>query len=89
MPPERLEGVVKNIADVPINIIENTGKNKFDVAVRLNTRALERVISEIEKYKPAHLIYDIYVSTQAETTPLNLYSAVVCQTSKKYEVEVL
>lgn len=88
MPPARLSEIVSNAASVPVDIIENTGKNKFDVAVRFQTGGFERIQRELNKYKPAHLIYDMYVWELAETAPITVFAGIAASTRKNYTVEI-
>lgn len=49
------------LGGVSVEIVENTGKNKFDVIVTEEVASLTPAIPVIERMKPAHLIYDIRV----------------------------
>lgn len=88
MPPERLAEITTNGAAVPVDIIERTGKNKFDVVLRFNTNGFERVRMEVDKYKPAHLIYDIYISKQIMPDPYTVHVGVAAYARRHYTVEV-
>lgn len=88
MPPRRLSEIVSNDAAVPVDVIERTGKNKFSVVSRFNTNGFERVRKVIDKYKPAHLIYDLYVSRQVFPDLAILYAGAAATAKRQYTSEV-
>lgn len=89
MNPNKIEDLASAILGVPVDIVENTGKNTFSVYVRknVNEEKIARAKQEIDKVKPAHLIYNIHV---AELREADIQTAVtmVAEVNKKYIVEV-
>ncbi len=87
--PQKMADLITSTLGVPVDIIENTGKNKFSVYVRKNVdaSAVNEVISVLNSAKPAHLIYDINV---AENRDVNVcfYGGVSAEVQKKYRLEV-
>lgn len=65
MTKEKMEQLASSLTGVPVEIIENTGKNKFSVYVRSNTsvKKFEAAKTYIDRAKPAHLIYDINIAS--------------------------
>lgn len=53
-----LEKNLSNILNLPVEVDEYAGKNKFAVYVKGFTPDTKRAIDFIEKAKPAHMIYD-------------------------------
>lgn len=88
MPPQRLSEITSNDAGVPVDVIERTGKNKFAVVSRFNTNGFERVRSVVDKYKPAHLIFDLYVSRQVYPGTAMLYAGAAAAVRRQYTSEV-
>ena len=87
--PKKLSDMASALVGVPVDIIENTGKNKFTVYVRQNT-TIEKFASAkeaIDEAKPAHLIYDIVIAEEHRPV-VNNYVAVGAATNKIHYVEV-
>ncbi|MBR5193096.1 MAG: DUF2313 domain-containing protein [Bacteroidaceae bacterium] len=66
--PKRMEDLITDIVGYATKIYENTGKNKFRVAIRGNVEDLADIHALVKEMKPAHLIYDIII---AEIVNLN------------------
>lgn len=62
MTPTKLAEIASLAAGVPVDIVENTGKNTFAVLVRRYTENFERAKKAIDEAKPAHLIYTIQIA---------------------------
>lgn len=87
MNPARLASIASTAAGVPVEILEGLGQNSFDVLVRRNTDKFQRAKEEIEKFKPAHLIFTIHMAKLADA-PLPVFGAVRACQYKKLNVEV-
>ena len=87
--PKKLSEMVSALVGVPVDIIENTGKNQFTVYVRQNTTAEKFASAKeaIDEAKPAHLFYDIVIAEE-HVIPVNNYVAVGAATKENYYVEV-
>ena len=87
--PEKMSDIASALVGVPVDIVENTGKNKFTVYVRMNT-TVEKFASAkeaIDEAKPAHLIYDIVIAEE-HIVPISNYVAVGTAIKETYYVEV-
>ena len=87
--PEKLSALASALVGVPVDIIENTGKNKFTVYIRQNTTTekFDSAREAIDEAKPAHLIYDIVIAEE-HIVPVNNYVAVGAATKEYHNVEV-
>lgn len=87
--PNKLSEMASSLVGVPVDIIENTGKNQFTVFVRQNTTAEKFASAKeaIDEAKPAHLIYDIVIAVE-HIVSVNNYVAVGTATKENYYVEV-
>ena len=79
--------VSASLGGAPVEIIENTGKNKFDVIVTSEVDSLEPAIAVIERMKPAHLIYEIRVELRVMPTAA-LKAAVAITYGEAYSLSV-
>ena len=87
--PKKLSEMASALAGVPVDVIENTGKNQFTVYVRQNTTAEKFASAKeaIDEAKPAHLIYDIAIAEE-HVVPVSNYVAVGTAVKENYYVEV-
>lgn len=87
--PEKLSALASSLVGVPVDIIENTGKNKFTVYIRQNTTTekFDSAREAIDEAKPAYLIYDIVIAEE-HVVPVNNYIAVGATPKEYYNVEV-
>lgn len=87
--PKKMASMLTALVGVPVDVIENTGKNKFTVYFRQNTTSekVESARVTIEEAKPAHLIYDIIIAEEY-IVPVNNYVAVSAATKEIFNVEV-
>ncbi len=90
MNPKKLSEIASVFSGVPVDIAENTGKNKFSVYVRKNISVFSffKAKAAIDRAKPAHLIYDIQI-TEIRESYVDIKSAVNNEIIKKYKVEVV
>lgn len=87
--PKKMSEMASALVGVPVDVIENTGKNRFTVYVRQNT-TVEKFASAkeaIDEAKPAHLIYDIVIAEE-HVVPVSNYVAVGTAIKENYYVEV-
>lgn len=73
------------LGGAPVEIIEHSGKNKFDVIVTEAVDSLNPAIAVIERMKPAHLIYDIRVEIRIIPTA-TVKSAVAMTYAEAYSL---
>ena len=84
--PARLSREISAVlGGAPVEILENTGQNKFTVNIRQVVRSYAPAIAVIEKLKPAHLIYDLRGVTQ-ESISSNIYAANAMTLAQLYRV---
>lgn len=63
--PERLATAISAaLGGVEVDITELTGQNQFTVNIRDVVPSIVPAVAVIERMKPAHLIYELQVSTQ-------------------------
>lgn len=87
--PVKLGEMLSSLAGVLVEVIENTGKNKFSVYVRDNI-PVEKFAGAKEvtdEAKPAHLIYDIEIAAKNDVDVSN-YIGMGVANEKIYYVEV-
>ena len=87
--PTKLGEMLSALAGVLVEVIENTGKNKFSVYVRDNI-PVEKFAGAKEvtdEAKPAHLIYDIEIAAR-NNVEINNYMALGVAINKIHYVEV-
>lgn len=85
--PSKLAAAVSSaLGGVPVEVTENVSKNKFLVTVLESVESLHPAILVIERMKPAHLIYDIYIDVRTVPTAV-LKSAVAVTYGETYFVE--
>lgn len=87
--PKKMSEMASALVGVPVDVIENTGKNRFTVYVRQNT-TVEKFASAkeaLDEAKPAHLIYDIVIAEE-HVIPVSNYVAVGTAIKENYYVEV-
>jgi Uncharacterized protein conserved in bacteria (DUF2313). len=89
MNPKRMESLVSDVIGVDVEIVENVGKNRFEVLLKEFTTELELARQEVEKYKPAHLIFNVRVAKEIVPEYLKAYFGAVPVVSKSYHVEVV
>ena len=87
--PRKISDMASALVGVPVDAIENTGKNQFTVYVRQNTTVGKFASAKeaIDKAKPAHLIYNIEIAEEHQLTANN-YVAVGTATNVIHYVEV-
>ena len=87
--PKKMSEIASALVGVPVDVIENTGKNQFTVYVRKNTTAEKFASAKeaIDEAKPAHLIYDIVIAEEHRPV-VNSYAAVGVAQIINYNVEV-
>ena len=76
--PKRLAGAMERILEVPVEITERVAKNTFQVEIMDAVADFDKILhalSVLEKRKPAHLIYQVHVTSQVDETDLKLASA--------------
>lgn len=80
--PERMSSIISVAAGADARIEEHTGKNKFTVYISANAEYVDEdfVRREINKAKPAHLIYDIIYEQYIEG---NIYTGGMIQSAKE------
>lgn len=85
----KLGDMLSALAGVLVEIIENTGKNKFSVYVRDNipVEKFAGAKEVIDEAKPAHLIYDIEIAARNNVV-INNYMALGVAINKIHYVEV-
>lgn len=90
MNPAKMAELASALAGVPVDIIENTGKNKFSVCVRkfIPVEKFAAAKELIDRAKPAHLIYDINIA-ETRDVQTDFYLGVGVETNKSYEMEVI
>ena len=90
MNPAKMSELASALTGVPVDIVENTGKNKFSVYVRKNIPIEKFAAAKeaIDRAKPAHLIYDINIAETREVQT-DFYMGVGAEINKYYEVEVI
>lgn len=82
--PARLASAISAaLGGAPVEILENTGTNKFTVNIRQVVRSYAPAIAVIEQLKPAHLIYSIQGVTQ-ESTSADLNTALAMTRAELY-----
>ena len=83
--PTKLANIVYVTSGAPARIEENTGKNKFTVYISANKNLIDEVYvrKEIDRVKPAHLIYEIKYEQYIEE---NHYVGGVIQVSKEIKL---
>ena len=87
MNPTRLEEIASLAAGVPVQIIENTGKNHFTVFLRDYLKSFDRLYEVIDEAKPAHLIYSLQVALQIPTES-NVYAGVGVSMFQRFNIKV-
>lgn len=87
--PEKLGDMLSALAGVLVEVIENTGKNKFSVYVRDNIPAEKFAGAKefTDEAKPAHLIYDIEIAARNDVNISN-YIGLGAAIEKIHYVEV-
>lgn len=88
MNPSKIQNLISNIYGVPVEIKENVGKNKFTVIIRGYISDLAMGKRAIDEAKPAHLIYDIYVSELA-ISKASVYHGIAVSEQEIINVEVI
>lgn len=89
MTPKTLENVVSGAAGgVPVEILENTGKNTFTVLVRQYTEYFDRGREALEEAKPAHLIYVMKMALLIKMN-LNVYTGIGTSTRETFNIKVV
>ncbi len=85
-PKTLADAVSTALGGAPAEVIENTGKNKFDVIVTKEVDSLEPAIAVIERMKPAHLIYDIRVELRIIPTAA-VKAAIAMTYAEEYSIK--
>lgn len=90
MNPTKLAELVTKITGVPTSVEENIGKNRFAVRCLgyVDDMTIKQAMEKIDEVKPSHLVYEINVAIQRKAEHV-LYTAVVSQTRKIHEIEVI
>lgn len=80
--PRKLSDICSALLGVKVDVVENTGKNKFSVYVRDNitVEQFQESANTIDDAKPAHLIYDLEI---AERNDVSVVNAVVVGVAQK------
>ena len=86
--PRKIENILSIMTGYKVELIENTGKNKFDVLIRGYVEDLTNIKIFIDKVKPAHLIYEIRISEFFETE-VGMFTGCFPSEHKIYEIEVI
>lgn len=87
--PERLATAVSAaLGGVEVKIFENISKNKFLVNIRDVVDSINPAVAVLERMKPAHLIYEIQMSSHT-VTEAELKIAIAVTHAEQYKVEVL
>lgn len=86
MNPVRLADIASTAAGVPVEVRENSGVNEFEVLVRRPTDKFKHAKSDIDKYKPAHLVYLIRMAQQIDIL-IKSYIGIGISQYKKYKVK--
>lgn len=87
--PEHLATAVSAaLGGVEVKIIENFSKNKFLVNIRDVVESINPAVAVLERMKPAHLIYEIRMSTHT-VTDAELKIAIAMTHAEQFKVEVL
>ena len=82
--PARLANAISAaLGGAPVEILENTGQNKFTVNIRQAVKSYAPAIAVIEEMKPAHLIYSIQGVTQ-ESADANINTALAMTRADLY-----
>lgn len=87
--PVKLGDILSALAGVLVEVIENTGKNKFSVYIRDNipVEKFSGAKEVTDEAKPAHLIYDIEIAARNDVNVSN-YIGLGVATDKIHYVEV-
>ena len=87
MPPAKIESIITNLTGVETEIRENTGTNKFTVVCGgcIPQEIMQAVRRELNKLKPAHLIYQIVTEVRREAAGKR-YLAAKAAMMKTYEI---
>lgn len=87
--PVKLGDMLSSLSGVLVEVIENTGKNKFSVYVRDNLPAEKFAGAKefTDEAKPAHLIYDIEIAARNDVDIKN-YMGLGVAIVKTHQVEV-
>ena len=86
--PERLATAVSAaLGGVEVKIFENISKNKFLVNIRDVVDSINPAVAVLERMKPAHLIYEIQISSHT-VTDAELKMAIAVTHAEQYKVEV-
>lgn len=87
--PKRLAAAVSAaLGGVPVEVTERTGKNTFNVNIRLGVPSIAPAVAVIEAMKPAHLIYTLQVARQL-VSETDLKIAIAITHAEMYKVEVI
>ena len=85
--PSKLTSIVSGaLGGVKIEFNENTSKNKFQIIVLEEVESLVPAITMIDRVKPAHLIYDIFVEIRTGQKA-NIKAAVAMTYSERYTIK--
>lgn len=87
--PYRLSRIASSVCGFTVKVRENTGTNKFtlDCEGLVSTEMLAKLHGEIDKIKPAHLVYDVSTASVV-TSPLNTYMGAGLTMQCVYNLEV-
>lgn len=88
MNPSKLEEIASTVSGVPVDVIENTGKNTFTVLVRQYTDAYDRIKEVIDRAKPAHLIYVIKIAYLV-LAEIKVYTGIGVSTCERFKLKVV
>ena len=90
MNPARFEKILSSLSGVEAKIVENTGKNTFQVIFYGTVNNYDEVLRRIEQLKPAHLICDVRISevSESETNINYVIVSSVCEHSSTIISEV-
>ena len=88
--PARFEKILSSLSGVEAKIVENTGKNTFQVIFYGTVNNYDEVLRRIEQLKPAHLICDVRISeaSESETNINYVIVSSVCEHSSTIISEV-
>ena len=75
------------LGGVEVDIVENVAQNTFLVNIREAVESIIPAVAVIERMKPAHLVYQIQVTTQT-IADVDLKIAIALTHSEQFKVEV-
>lgn len=87
--PARLASAISAALNgVPVEIVENVAKNTFLINIKNYVESIVPAVAVAERMKPAHLIYQIRVTTYT-VAQRDIDIAIAMTHAEKYKVEVM